>query len=292
MPLEPTHSSSHRFAELGLKRDNGSENMLSIPEDAESMRQILSFVYPCGSAEAVDISNTTLARHIHLLRISTKYEFNFVTEKLAGTLAQRAESNPPDAFTIFAIGRVLYLPELVQRASTACLQCEISQLEIIFPSESEETVPRVQPLSIVIERETLENLTLQFNSVDYRRLLKFYRMRTQQAIEIVQGYTQKPPASDLLTPLQSKSHECTLEVQESVRWLLLKELENKGPDLRKLLERDFEGEIYDRAEFCANCVAIASVLVKPQIEYDIISRMDALPGFAAMFGQYGVSRTG
>jgi hypothetical protein len=227
--------------------DSESDALVDITENAETMRQLLSLIYPCESD--IDITNLTLSRQVYLLATSRKYMFDVITTKLASTLAHRAEQNPQEAFTIFAIGSALYLPEIIQRASLACLQSQIVELQVMFPSESGCTTSQEQPTrapeSDPLEQIVLENLTQQFKSVDYQRLLKFHRNRTRQAVEIAKTYDPKPLAHIEPHTYKASSARCTCFYQfgASVSKLLVEELENKGPVLRNLLNRDFMRDI-------------------------------------------------
>jgi hypothetical protein len=262
-----------------LESKSDGSNRIEITEDAHTMQQLLSLVYPCGPD--IDISTFMLARHVHLLEKSRKYAFDAVTARLTDALTKRAERNPQEAFTIFAVGHVFYLPKLVKTASEACLRRKISELEVAFPTQ----FGRPQLNFFPVERESLENILRQFESLDYQRLLKFHRKRTQQAIEIAQKYTQKPLG--VLNFAQSTSEGCALKLEKAVRLLLVEELENKGPDLRNLLERNFMRELSLKSDLCTKCSMFASESIRSQIKYDLIPRMDALPEFAAMFGLYG-----
>jgi len=254
-------------------------NPINIAEDAETLRQLLSLIYPCG--DELRIGDMTLARQVHLLNVSSKYSFDLITSKIASVLAERAIQSPNEAFTIFAVGRIFDLPEVVRVASTTCLEVAILELNLNFPEVTGTDAEDDPTTSLGIERAGLRDVLDRFRASDFQQLLNFYRYRVaamKNGDPI--GYTTFNPCR--------RRPPCTEQIRACINGYVSTEVEKRGPgSIKQFLSSQFLADRLPDGDICEACWRSLSTTYGPLrqlIESYIIEQLkaaDNLPTFGS-----------
>jgi hypothetical protein len=260
--------------------------IINVQEDAETMRQLLTPIYPC--LPYICIQNMTLARQVHLLATARKYLCEAIVMKIADNLPERAQRNPSEAFTIFAVGCVLRLDEVVRAASASCLKLPASQLKVPTPQglteNSFSNSPESTPLSA--ERRGLQAVLAQFSYGKYQQLLQFYWQRVA-AIKHSAGSFEIELSShesrffDTSHCQNKPKNRCIYQITDSIRDFLKNGVDSYGPDLELLLDGKFLFDRHgDMASLCGPCIkAVTNGPYRADIEKFVKEQMKLLPSF-------------
>jgi hypothetical protein len=156
-----------------------SRIQVNIPEEAEIMRTILTFIYPRYFKQS-PLTDATVAHLARLLRIAVKYDVEVSVEKISEELARFARKqdhrrdSDPKTLQIYAVGCVLGVESLVREAKIACMSYSYSHLtdeNSLF--ESKITSSEKHPVKVE-EAQELRGLLREFSALDLQRLLKFH----------------------------------------------------------------------------------------------------------------------
>jgi hypothetical protein len=288
---QPTADSSK--SHMNVDSDQGDGPIINIQEDAETMRQLLTLIHPCQPN--IRIPDMTLARQVHLLATARKYIFEAIVLTIADNLSERAQRIPSDAFTIYAVGRVFDLNEVVRVAGASCLKLPASQLEVLLPQNepvaTEDSLPGnpgPTSLRLSIERQGLRDVLTQFSMLDYQDLLKLYWKRVA-AVRKVAGITmlfplarafQKDKCRWISPETGLRFNSCLNErIIPCIQNFLRKDLESHGPDLELLLDSKF---LFDRCNLalcgpCSRAIVSATGAYRVDLEKFVKRQMDCLP---------------
>jgi len=160
--------------------------IVKVPEDAQTMRQVLSLVYPvrCESF----LKSTSLASLIRILRTATKYHFDSAIARLSDLLIERITLNPSDSLIAFAAGSIYNLPDLYSAASTASLNLGMSQLVGVFSKKQSEGSSHQQQKQTneSVDRAYLDEFLKQLPFQAYQSLLQLHRQRFEDVKIIIE----------------------------------------------------------------------------------------------------------
>jgi len=255
---------------------------IDISEGAETLRQLLSLIYPCG--DELCIQDMTLARQVHLLNVSSKYSIDFITSKIATVLGERAKQNPKEAFTIFAVGRIFDLPDVVRVASTACLDVAIMELKLFFPAATSADVENDPNTSLGIERASLRDVLDRFRASDYQKLLDFYWERVEAAKK-----RDNSPCVDEDLCLRHKDKTCDDRIDEHINAYVSREVEKRGPgSIKQFLDSQFLADQISHIDICQACwksLSTTSGDARQDVETSFVTEeleaANALPAFGS-----------
>jgi hypothetical protein len=211
---------------LSLPQSTSSnDNDITVTENAETMRYLLTLTYPCTD-DSHDPSSESLEKIVHLLRTSIKYNLDLATSKLTETLTTMANNNPSFAPSIapsiYIIGCVLNLDELARKASTACLNCGFSELLKVYPSNPS---TRHRRRESDMEKH-LRILKEELSPIHYQRLLNFHHQRcleVKKEIEWLRHDRYQPH-------LCQKSPKCSDKFVGYIIKEAIQEMDTHGPN--------------------------------------------------------------
>jgi len=257
---------------------------IAVTEDAETMRQVITLIYPCSPDSHMEqIKAMSLARQVLLLQTSMKYTFDSLTTKLANVLAERANRVPEDAFTIFAVARVRDLPELAQKAAAACLKLGQSELQLpLFNNYSENQ----EGIQSSCEEVSLAADLGQFSAAEYQRLLLFYRRRMAANKTLLAPFSLRATTPEWEESKQTSERRFCDRQFESLVWrFITQELEIHGPDIRRLLDLDFLDALlrqHGKHAICSYCdIYTRSGRKRKELVQYVNAAEAELPGFGA-----------